>query len=361
MGLDPGPELTQDVTEHVPGEGPLRLHEAHVAVADEDPVRGVDVLTRRQGPRRHGAHRLGGTRHLGDESVEQLVGAVAQQLVVDVGPPAGQRLRRGSGTDPVVPLREGPVRVGIPVELEMVVGLDLLVERLEHAGERFRPFDCVQQKGRDDGEGHLGDDPQRPEAEAGRLEEVRLPVGSAVDDGPVGEDDTQAPDPGGQPREAQAGAVRPRAERAGDRLAVDVAEVGQGEAELGELVIEDAQRSACADGGLAPGCVDRRDSGESTEPQLNAVGDGHAGERVAGADRLDAQTSVGGADHFLRHLLLRARGRDPAQQGRLGPGPVGPLDAADDLLLGVSQSSALPHGRSRRGRRPRRRRRAPGG
>ena len=137
-------------------------------------------------------------------------------------------------------------------------------------------------------------------------------------------------------------------------LPVDVAEVGQREAELGELLVEHVEGCSGADRRLATRRVDRRDPGQAAESQLQAVGDGDTGEGVPRADRLDAQAATPGLADLLDDLVLGARRRDAGERRRLGARPVRPLDAADDLRRLVS-AKALPFPTIGRGppRRPR--------
>jgi FAD/FMN-containing dehydrogenase len=100
---------------------------------------------------------------------------------------------------------------------------------------------------------------------------------------------------------------------------------------------------------------------ERPEAQLHTVGDTHAREGVAGADRLDPQAVRAGPRDLVDDLRLAAGRRDPREPRRLGAGPVGPLDAADDATLhhahALGQHTALHHGRSPLARRPGRLRR----
>jgi hypothetical protein len=110
--------------------------------------------------------------------------------------------------------------------------------------------------------------------------------------------------------------------RTGDRLRVDVAQVGHGEAELVQGGVQLAQRGAGPDGDQPGAGVRVVDAVPSGQVDGDPVGRRGRGERVARADRPDGQPVAFGVLHRVRDLLRIGR---PAPAGRLGRRRAGPV------------------------------------
>ena len=141
------------------------------------------------------------------------------------------------GRHPVVGLGQGPLGVRHPVELEVVVVRDALVQAGQNVVERCRPLVGVQDERVHAAQGDLGDHADRADADQGGREDVGLVSREQRMTSPVPVTSSSSYE-SGQAAVAGAGAVGAGGQRAGDRLHVDVAEVGHGQAVPGELDVE---------------------------------------------------------------------------------------------------------------------------
>ena len=138
--------------------------------------------------------------------------------------------------------------------------------------------------------------PSAPSADAGDAQQLGVGRSSTRTTSPVPGDELHPDDGRRQVAEPEPGAVGGGGDGAGDRLAVDVAEVGHRQADRGELVVEAVQ----ADAGLTRHPPASRSTCEHpvacrSSDELHAVGRGGGRERVPGADRLDPLPGLGGA------------------------------------------------------------------
>jgi hypothetical protein len=232
---------------------------------------------------------------------------VGDEAVVHPGPHRVERIGLGARWQPVEPLGGGRAGVRPPEQLEVVVGLDQLVDPRERLVERQRALLGPQQVGRLALDRHRGEHPEGTQAEPGRLEDLRLVVGGRGDHGTVGGDQLDRAHLRRQAAEPAAGAVGAGRDGPGDGLRVDVAEVGHRQAERVELGVQPAQGGAGVHRDETGGRVGVLDAGQRVGQQLRAVGGRRPGERVAGADRLDPQPVAPGLAHRRDDGLHAAR------------------------------------------------------
>jgi hypothetical protein len=113
-------------------------------------------------------------------------------------------------------------------------------------------------------------------------------------------------------------------DRAGDRLAVDVAEVLEGQPPGRELVVQLPQRDAGLDGDGAGLDVDLEHPVEPPEPQEPSVGARDVGERVPGPDDLHGLPGGRSPADGFDHLQLAGGILDRRRRAVLVPPPVAP-------------------------------------
>ncbi len=157
---------------------------------------------------------------------------------------------------------------GHPVQLEVVDGGRLLDEPVEDVVERFDGLPGVQAEGRDALQGHLGDDPQRAESDTCDAQQVGVEathLAATVDQ--LHPDDGRR-----QVAEAEAGAVGGGGDGAGDRLLVDVAQVGHRQPDSGERLVQGVQADPGLDTDPAGRHVDVEHAGHPVERHLDPVG-----------------------------------------------------------------------------------------
>ncbi len=194
-----------------------------------------------------------------------------------------------------------------------------MLERLEHVAQTLGLLDGVQDECRDALQGDLDEDAEGAEPEGDGGEQLAVLVLVDGQELPVGSDEGRARDLGGDAAEPGAGAVRAGGDRAGDGLAVDVAEVGHRQAVWCEQPRNIVQARARAQRHAAAFTVGRDETREIGEVQQHAGGDGDPGEAVAGADGLDL------------HAVLRSGLHRPLHGG----GRVGELGAQRTHLFGA--------------------------
>ncbi len=111
---------------------------------------------------------------------------------------------------------------------------DELLEALQRLLQRRGRVEPAQAEGGHAAQRHLGDHPERAEPHARGAQQLGLVLLGAVQRGAVGEHERQRGDLRGDVAQPRAGAVRGGGDRPGDALHVDVAEVLQRQAVLGE-------------------------------------------------------------------------------------------------------------------------------
>ena len=210
------------------------------------------------------------------------------------------------------------------VELEVVVGGVELVEARQGRVERPRPVDAVERVGGDGADRRRVDDPERAEPDP-RGRQPRGVGGSRdLERAAVGEHHLDRIDLGRDAAKTGAGAVGPGGDRAGQGLAVDVAEVLERQAELIELAVQGSEHDPGLDLDQPRLPVDRKYPVERVAAHHHPVGERDVAERVPrprGAHRLAALPRA--ADD-LDQLLAGSRALDRGRLTPLIPRPVSP-------------------------------------
>ena len=155
-------------------------------------------------------------------------------------------------------------------------------------------------------QGDLGDDAQRAEADPGHAQQFGIGLLVRPHDRAVAGDEFDTDDRGRQVAERGTGAVRRGRRGAGDRLAVDVAEVGHAPGPFdSELLVEVVEPDACLHGHVRAG--DARHALHRVERDQVAVGHRRVGERMTAADRLHPPPRLGRLTDDRRDLVGAAR------------------------------------------------------
>ena len=231
------------------------------------------------------------------------------------------------------------------VELHVAVrgreGVDLRVKRVDvdrgDAAPQFERLDRTDRIG--------GDDPERAERHLSGGEQVGVARRRHVARLAGGRDDTKAFDDAVQRLQRQAGAVGRGREQAGQRLRVDVRQVGERQTALGEQARCILQARAGAERDHARRLVVRNDPGERADVEHRAFARRQANETVAAADRPDRRRRFG--DDFGDRRLVSCD-RDRLRRRPLGSRPVAPFDASGGrgrrvgLIAGANEPSGGP-------------------
>jgi hypothetical protein len=214
--------------------------------------------------------------------------------------------------------------VGHVEELVVVVVVDELVQLLEHLVEPPRLLDRVQPEGGLALQGHRRHDAHGPHAHPGGREHLGLLVGRALEDRAVARHQPEAPHLRRQRPEVASGPVGRRVDGAGHRLVGDVAQVLQGQALDGQRLAQAGQGDARLHRDPAGGPVDVEHPLHAVQRQVQPVGQGRPGERVAGAVGLDPLAL--GRRPLDEGGQLVLVGRRPDRRGGTAgrPRPVGP-------------------------------------
>ena len=162
----------QAVGHRAAGHAVLHLVEAHEPRRGEHPVRllgRLDVRDRLREPARDGRDRR---RDAPSDAPSGLERDVLEEHLVEPLLRPGARLRRAR--DSVVLLGLHPFGVGEPVELEVVVPLDVLVEHLEHVVEAHRLVHRAQCERRNTPQRDRRHDTERAEPDTGRREHLSV-------------------------------------------------------------------------------------------------------------------------------------------------------------------------------------------
>ena len=321
--VEEGADLAQRLRHGLEVDGVLHLAEPDVAVGDEDPGGGVGELSCGERATGDPVDRRHQTRRARTDLAQQTKGLVAQQFVVDVALDARRPGDRGVGTDPRVRLHQSAIGVREQVELVVVGGRDALLEGGDRRIGRLGTLDRVQPELVDTVDGQFHNDPERAEAECDGLH-VGV-VGGHGDYLAGAGDDGRADDLGADAAEGEPGAVGSGRGGAGDRLTIDVAEIGHRESERCQDPRDLVQVCAGAHGHSV--AVDRDQTTQARQVELHVVGHGYGGEAVSRADGLHRAAASGrlpddggdlGGTRRVQHLVRRAgRGAAPvAPAGR---------------------------------------------
>jgi hypothetical protein len=209
----------------------------------------------------------------------------------------------------------------------VVVAVHVLVERGQHVGDLRRPLLGAQDERVDAAQRDLGEYAERTEPDPGRVEHVTLRLGVRADHLAGTGHEREPGDERGQAAQAGTGTVGTGRDRSGDRLHVDVAQVGQGQAERGEQPVQLGQAGTGADRDQPGLPVDGDQPGEPVQVQSGTPGGGGGREGVPRAGRLDRPPVRAGLFDQLNHVV-RGDGRDHRSVIPRGSRPVGPFGHA---------------------------------
>ena len=327
----------QGLGARLPGKGVFHLVEADGPVVGEAFVGNIDLLGlahetgREPGrPRDQAGSAAGGPE--GEVSETVLDHHVADEAL---GPPA--RLRPAPG--PVAPDGQRRIGVGEDEELEVLVAGRQPLEVGQDLVQRHRQVGPMEVEGGHRLEGDSGDHAERADRDTGRAQKVQA-VTAAVDleQLPVGGDQVQRHDLGRQVRHLRAGAVGAGRDRPGDRLLIDVTEVGHGQAEPVEFAVEVGQNRATPDLDQASREVGIENPGEAGHVDHQVLADRGGGEGVTGSRHGDPAPGVGGRSDQLLELGPAGRLADLLRRAALVAGPVGPYGGS---VLAVARRHGL--------------------
>ena len=333
VAVDGAANLVEDLRQSLQRHGVLHLGEAHAARGNEDLVGLVDVSA--------GGHRLGGEgvelpgqlRHgLRGFAHRQQTGVVDDLVGDEVARPAQQARVVGGfhvldARQPGVFLHQRHVGAREPVELHVVDRGDAFREGAAHLVEVLGVLVGGQAEGGHAIHGQLGDHAEGAHAQSREAEQLAGHTRGAfvgVDFLAVGADDAETADHAGETGEAQAGAVGARGHRAGQRLRVDVALVGQRQSARAQNARHVAQAGARAQRHGAGIGVRADETGHLVQLHPVAVGDGDRGEGMAGAKGTHGASRRRGVPDDAADFLGVRRLMHGARHARLGAGPVAP-------------------------------------
>jgi hypothetical protein len=188
--------------------------------------------------------------------------------------------------------------------------------------------DAVEHEGRHAAQRHRRDRAEGADPDPRRPQQVGVIGGVEPAHAAVGEDQLQALDLGGDVAQFGAGAVGAGRDRAGDRLAIDVAEVLHRQPEPGQLLVEVGEDGAGADLDQARAGVGIPHPAQRLDPDQGAVAHRRLGEGVAGAGDADLAAGGGGRRDRRGELIAVGRADDLAWAAALVAGPVDPAPRA---------------------------------
>jgi hypothetical protein len=195
----------------------------------------------------------------------------------------------------------------IPVEVEGAVGGDQVVEPLHALVDVDAGLALVHAEERFETQRHLGEDPKRAEGDLCSAEQFGVAILRDLDD---------LSRPGDHPRghhlrrevaEGLPPAVGPRADRAGDRLLVDIPQVLHREVVVDERLADLAQDGTRTDGGSQRVTVRPAHASELVDGDERVVGFEEWRGGVARPDRSQHSLLVGGAAHEAGQFVLGPR------------------------------------------------------
>ena len=231
---------------------------------------------------------------------------------------------RGRPLGPVAADGQRGIGVREDEELEVVVGRGERVEIGQYLVQRHRDIGPVQVEGRNRLQGHRADHAERADRNPRRAQQVGLVVPGQVMELAVRGDQVDRGHLGRQVRLGRAGAVGSGRDRPGDRLPVDVAEIGHRQPEAVELPVQSGQHGAAGDLDQTAREVGLDHPGKLRDVDHQVLAQRGGGERVAGTRHSDLAARRGGRCHLLPQLGQSVRPQDLARNAALVAGPVDP-------------------------------------
>ncbi len=222
----------------------------------------------------------------------------------------------------------------------MLVRVGTLLEALEHFLARGGLVDPVQGEGGDATKGHRADRPQGADAHPGRAQQLGVVLRGQLANRAIGEDQLHRHNLGGDVAQLGAGAVGAGRDRAGDCLAIDVAEVLHREAKLVQPLVEVGKHRARAHLDQARRAIGLEHAAERPGVDHRAVGHRRLSEGVAAGDDADLALRRRSGSHRRSELLAIGRPNPLERNAGLIAGPIAP---------GAPRSSRLSTRRHARG------------
>ena len=300
----------------------LHLGEAHAALVGEDPVAAIGRRAARGEPGSEARERGNRPRHRLAGGGYRLQRPVLEHDVVEEGGRPAARARRPLGA--VAFQDERRVSVGKGEELEVLVRVGALLEALEDLLARSRAIDPVQGEGRDAAQGHRADRSQGADAHARRPQQLGIALRGQLANRAVGEDQLHRHHLRGDVAQLGAGAVGAGRDRAGNGLAIDVAEVLHRQAELVQPLVEVGEHRARPHLDQARGAIGLEHAAERAHVDHRPVGHRRLGERVTAARHADLAPRRHGGDDRPAQLLAIGRAHALDGSASLIAGPIAP-------------------------------------
>ncbi len=301
----------------------LHLREPDAALRGEHPVAAVGPLAVREPARGEADQPRDRGGKAAAEPGEQVEGVVLEHDLVEVGadPPARAR----GAVDAVALDRQRRIRVGEDEELEVVVARRQLVQIGQGLIQRAGRVDPMQGEAGHGSEGDRVDDPERAKPHAGGSKGGGIGLLGELEEASVGQHELQRLHLGGEVSELGAGAVRGGRDRAGEGLAVDVAEVLHRQAPLPQRRAQVPQGDPRLHLDQAGVAVDVEDAVQRLDPDHRSVGESGLGEGVARAGGVDREAAIPRPPHGLAEALQAPGPLDHRRRAALIAGPVSPL------------------------------------
>ena len=156
---------------------------------------------------------------------------------------------------------------------------------IEHVDQRSWPFDCVKIECWFHLDRDLADDAKRSKTHSSNMEKFGILLSAAVDNLAGCGHHSHSPDLGGDTGERQACSVGTGADGPRERLIRDVAQVGHGQANFGQSVVQVPKLDASLNGHQSAATADRPHHVQVFERNQHVVGTGDRGEAVTRAYR----------------------------------------------------------------------------
>jgi hypothetical protein len=226
-------------------------------------------------------------------------------------------------------------RVREDVELEVVVDPVELVEPAQHLVERLGAVDPVDRERPDRAQGDGVDHAERAEADACRPQVAKVATGGELDRVTVGAHELHRLDLRGEVSKPGSGAVGRGRDRAGEALAVDVAEVLERQPELVEAAVERTQDDPALNLDQARRPIGGEDPVEPVEAHHQPIGERDVAERVPRCGGTDPPPLGGRAGDELAELRQARGSLERRRPAALIAGPVAPFarHGPDDIRV----------------------------
>jgi hypothetical protein len=221
-----------------------------------------------------------------------------------------------------------------------------LVVALHASLEIVAPLLLLEIVGVDDLQRDRGHHAEHADGHLGGGHRLGVRVDVEIEDVAVGLDEAHADRLGREAAERDPGAVRAGRQRAGDRLRIDVALIGERQPHAFERAADVADPGSRAHGDALARQIGADDALHGFEAQQQAAGRHHRRERMAGAGDAHGQIRARRLGHHRRQFVLRSGLALMARDDRLIADPIAPVAARAEANGRRLRNFA--HGRRRR-------------